>query len=186
LLTNVTYRGQVRYQGEIHAGEQPALVDQATWEAVQGVLAEHGRGRAVPVRSRSGALLQGLLRCRPCGCAMTPAHATRKGNRRYRYYTCTAAQKHGWRSCPSKSAPAAAIERFVLEQLARHAAKNGTAAAGVGLLAAADWQSLVPEEQARRLRAVVARIDYDGSLNQVSITLRPSAGAVGSSDRVCR
>jgi site-specific DNA recombinase len=173
LLTNVTYRGQVRYQGEIHAGEQPALVDQATWEAVQAVLAEHGRARAVAVRSRSGALLQGLLRCRPCGCAMTPAHATRQGKRRYRYYTCTSAQKRGWRTCPSKSVPAAAIERFVLDQLAAQPKRRFLA--GVGPLATADWESLAPEDQAHRLRAVVARIDYDGTQNQVSITLRPAA-----------
>jgi site-specific DNA recombinase len=174
VLTNLLYRGQVRYQGEIHAGEQPALVDPATWEAVQAMLAEHGQVRALPARSRSGALLQGLLRCRPCGCAMTPAHATCKGNRRYRYYTCTAAQKHGWRTCPSKSVPAAAIERFVLEQLATYVATKGAAVDRLGPLATADWQSLAAEEQARRLRALVARVDYDGSHNQVAITLRPS------------
>jgi site-specific DNA recombinase len=47
---------------------------------------------------------------------MTPAH-TALGARRYRYYTCTAAQKRGWQSCPSKSLPAAAIEALVVEQV---------------------------------------------------------------------
>ena len=102
LLTNVTYMGQVRYKAEVHAGEQAAIVDRATWEQVQALLAHNGRARAVAVRSRSGALLQGLLRCRPCGCAMTPAQVSR-GNRRYRYYTCSAAQRKGWHTCPSKS-----------------------------------------------------------------------------------
>jgi site-specific DNA recombinase len=48
---------------------------------------------------------------------MTPAHTTRKGNRRYRYYTCSSAQKRGWHTCPSKSIPAGEIEQFVIERI---------------------------------------------------------------------
>ena len=47
---------------------------------------------------------------------MTPSHSA-KGVRRYRYYTCTNAQKRGWHACPSKSLPADAIERLVLERI---------------------------------------------------------------------
>jgi len=47
---------------------------------------------------------------------MTPSHAA-KGVRRYRYYTCTHAQKRGWHACPSKSVPADAIEQLVLERI---------------------------------------------------------------------
>jgi site-specific DNA recombinase len=50
---------------------------------------------------------------------MTPAHTTRKGGLRYRYYTCVHAQKSGWRSCPSKSIPAGPIEQLVVEQIQR-------------------------------------------------------------------
>jgi site-specific DNA recombinase len=158
LLTNVTYNGQVRYKNEVHPGEQPALVDPEIWQQVQALLAHNGRARAVALRSRSRALLQGLLRCRPCGCAMTPAHVTR-GNRLYRYYTCSAAQKKGWHTCPSKSVPAAALERFVLDQIAPHARHVA-------------WPTLTPSEQAERLRHIVTRIDYDGTNCQVAITLR--------------
>jgi site-specific DNA recombinase len=48
---------------------------------------------------------------------MSPAHTTRKGSKRYRYYVCSHAQKHGWQSCPAKSIPAAQIEQFVVEQI---------------------------------------------------------------------
>ena len=64
-----------------------------------------------------GALLKGLLLCTRCGCAMTPTHSTKQGKKRYCYYTCTGAQKRGWHTCPSKSIPAGAIERFVVEQI---------------------------------------------------------------------
>jgi site-specific DNA recombinase len=50
---------------------------------------------------------------------MTPAHTTRKGGLRYRYYTCVHAQKNGWQSCPSKSIPAQPIEQLVVEQIQR-------------------------------------------------------------------
>ncbi len=48
---------------------------------------------------------------------MTPSHTTRKGSQRYRYYTCSGAQKRGWQTCPSKSIPAAQIEQLVVEQI---------------------------------------------------------------------
>jgi site-specific DNA recombinase len=50
---------------------------------------------------------------------MTPAHSAKNRTRRYRYYTCTSAQKRGWHTCPSKSIPAGEIERFVIEQIRR-------------------------------------------------------------------
>jgi site-specific DNA recombinase len=166
LLTNVTYVGQVRHHQEVHPGEQPAIVDLHVWQQVQKLLAQNGRAHTVVKRSPSGALLQGLLRCRPCDCPMTPAHVTH-GNRRYRYYTCSAAQKKGWHTCPSKSLPATAIEHLVLEQVAAEVRDHTVGSAA--------WQALPTVEQARHLRQIVARIDYDGTLGHVAITLRPSA-----------
>jgi site-specific DNA recombinase len=160
LLTNVSYNGQVRYKNEVHPGEQPAIVDPGKWQEVQALLAHNGQAQAVAQRTRSRALLQGLLRCRPCGCAMTPAHVTR-GNRRYRYYTCSAAQKKGWHTCPSKSVPALKLERYVLDQIAPHARHIA-------------GPTLAPCEQAERLRQIVTRIDYDGTNCQVAIRLRSS------------
>ena len=116
LLSNVLYVGQVRYKDEVHDGEQPALVDPTVFRRAQELLRCKERTGGVPARGGSGALLRGLLRCVPCGCSMTPAHAA-KGVRRYRYYTCTRAQKRGWHACPSKSVPAEAIEQLVLERI---------------------------------------------------------------------
>jgi site-specific DNA recombinase len=116
LLTNPIYVGKVRYKDEIHDGEQPALIDTGTFQRVQALLLRNGRTGGAPVRNQFAAILKGLLRCVPCGCAMTPAHTT-KGAKRYRYYTCVNAQKRGWQVCPSKSIPAAEIEALVLEQI---------------------------------------------------------------------
>jgi site-specific DNA recombinase len=119
LLTNVVYAGKVRYKDETHDGEQPALIDLDTFQRVQALLQAHSPTLGPPAIQRFGALLKGLLHCVACDCAMTPAHTTRKGSQRYRYYTCCGAQKRGWQSCPSKSIPAAPLEQLVIEQIQR-------------------------------------------------------------------
>ncbi|AMV25204.1 DNA-invertase hin [Gemmata sp. SH-PL17] len=116
LLTNPLYTGQVRYKDEVHEGEHPAIVEPAVFAAVQHALTRNGRTGGALVRNRFGALLKGLLRCGPCGAAMTPSHST-KGTTRYRYYVCTHAQKRGYGTCPSKSIPAEPIESFVVERV---------------------------------------------------------------------
>jgi len=70
LLSNVTYRGQIRYRQEVHPGEHAAIVDAALWEQVQARLQDHRPRQGA--RLGNGALLQGRLRCAPCGCAMVP------------------------------------------------------------------------------------------------------------------
>lgn len=117
LLTNITYIGKLRYKDEVHDGEQEAIVADDLWRRVQTKLQRNGRTGGREVRNKFGAVLKGLLHCVPCGCAMSPTHATKDGNKRYRYYVCTAAQKRGWQACPSQSIPAGEIERFVVEQI---------------------------------------------------------------------
>jgi site-specific DNA recombinase len=117
LLTNITYVGRLRYKEEVHEGEHEAIIDGDLWQRVQSKLQRNGRTGGAMVRNKFGALLKGLIHCVPCGCAMSPTHATRDGTKRYRYYVCLSAQKRGWQSCPSQSIPAGEIERFVVEQI---------------------------------------------------------------------
>jgi site-specific DNA recombinase len=117
LLTNVVYLGKLRYKTEVNDGEQPAIVDETVWREVQSLLSRNSRTGGAQVRNQFGAILKGILRCSVCDCAMTPAHATKKSGKRYRYYNCLNAQKRGWDTCPTKSVPAQEIERFVVEQI---------------------------------------------------------------------
>ena len=97
-------------------GEHDAIVAGDIFEQVRKLLARNGRHGGREVRNRYGALLRGVLRCAACGCAMSHSY-TRKGNRRYRYYVCTNAQKSGWDACPAPSVPAGEIEQFVVKQI---------------------------------------------------------------------
>jgi site-specific DNA recombinase len=116
LLTNVSYIGKVKHKADTHEGEHAAFLDPTTWQKAQALLARNGRSSGALARNQFGAILKGLVRCVPCDCAMTPAHST-IGTKRYRYYTCSNAQKRGWHICTSKSVPAAELERFVVERI---------------------------------------------------------------------
>ncbi|VTU02475.1 resolvase : Resolvase domain protein OS=Isosphaera pallida (strain ATCC 43644 / DSM 9630 / IS1B) GN=Isop_2455 PE=4 SV=1: Resolvase: Recombinase: Zn_ribbon_recom [Gemmataceae bacterium] len=116
LLTNPVYVGKVKYKDEVHDGEHPAIVDPGVFSRTGALLRRNGTTGGAPLRGAFGSLLKGLLRCGPCGCAMSPTHTT-KGARRYRYYACVAAQNRGRASCPTKSVPAEPIEQFVVDQV---------------------------------------------------------------------
>jgi site-specific DNA recombinase len=225
---------------------------------VQQILKRNGRSGGALVKNRYGALLKGLLRCVPCDSAMIHS-ITAKGPKRYRYYVCAKAMKRGWHTCPSKSVPAAEIERFVVDQIRKAASDPGVLAATVRqvrdqsqeasaalqlerqrlerelgrrsealreLLSAPNvsarsvevlrtrdeirvleqraatvrdrilaigrelvnerqvvealrvfdpaWEQLTAREQARVMRLIVERIDYDGAQGTVAVTFRPN------------
>jgi site-specific DNA recombinase len=189
LLSNVVYAGKVKYKDEVHAGEHTRIVDKEVWKQVQALLQRNGRHSRVPARNKFGALLQGLLHCVPCGCAMTPTFAAKNKTRRYRYYVCCSAQKRGWSTCPSKAIPAAEIERFVLgriHEMAREpdlvrealdlAGTTPDSKAGLTEIEQAwsildrRWAALSAEECGRIAGLVVERVDYDGAKGKVAIT----------------
>jgi hypothetical protein len=168
LLTNVTYAGKVRYQNHTYPGEQPALVPLETWQRVQDLLRNNRcsvRGR---VENRSGALLQGLLYCTSCACAMTPT-SSRRGGKRYRYYLCCGAHRRGRQSCPSGSISARDIEETVLEQI-QHQKPD------------LDVRGQTPGAQLRLVRLRIGRVDYDGAQNKLAITFNPTASSVANAE----
>jgi site-specific DNA recombinase len=169
LLTNVTYCGQIRYKNEVHPGEHAAIVDVSLWQQVQTLLQNHRPRHGATLGN--GALLQGRLRCACCACAMVSSHST-KGSRRYYYYLCSQAQKRGWKTCPTPSVAAGKIDRLVTEQIQKLSDGCGREAF------ASWWQALPALAQARVVRQLVERIDYDGVQGTVAITFASDAGSV--------
>lgn len=116
VLTNMTCTGRVEHRGQIYPGEHEAILDIATFDHVQELLAGNRVKGGARAKNRYGHLLRGLLHCKACGCAMSPSVTRRKG-RVYRYYTCDHATKTGWKSCPHPSLNASRIEAAVVEQI---------------------------------------------------------------------
>jgi len=127
LLTNPVYLGKVKYKKEVHPGEHQAIIPPDVWQQVQELLRQKGPGTTT--RTESYALLKGILRCRPCGFAMTPTFTAKKGGKRYRLYACVNALKRGRQVCPSRYVPAVAIERMVVEQIRELAKSKHTSSA---------------------------------------------------------
>jgi site-specific DNA recombinase len=115
-LKNPLYAGKVHHRGSLHAGEQPALVDEATWTQVQALLGRNGSAGYQGPRATHASLLKGLLFCGQCGAAMTPTY-TSKGTRRHRYYRCLSTIKRGAHACSTGSVPALDLERQVVERI---------------------------------------------------------------------
>jgi len=116
VLTNVLYVGKVRHKTDVYAGEHEPIVSDDLFTRVQQQLQRNGRNGAVEHRNRHGALLRGLLYCKACDRAMSHTFTTR-GNRRYRYYTCTTVTKRGRQACATDSLPALEIENAVVDQI---------------------------------------------------------------------
>jgi len=166
LLTRVAYIGKVHHKNELYDGEQPAIVAADTWQQVQDQLKDKRRSGGGSIPNKFGALLQGLLRCAPCGCAMTPTHAMR-GRKCYRYYLCCRAHRHGRQTCPSKAIPAEPIERLVLEQI-----QSLSPCPNRGYTEA---QASTSVEQLRLVRLLIERVEYDGAQGKVTISFRPES-----------
>src|SRR5712672_1403888 len=83
LLRNRFYVGEVKYNGEILPGEQPAIMDRELFDAVQRKLTDQWSHRN-HAKIKSDHVLTGLL-YDDAGHRMIPTHATKAGIR-YRYY----------------------------------------------------------------------------------------------------
>lgn len=94
----------------------PALIDRATWDAVQIINAETSRlaGRYHPRRVSSTALLSGLTYCTQCGAAMMH---TLIGATRWACYLCGNKSRKGESTCPSRRVNAKLAEAAILQAI---------------------------------------------------------------------
>ena len=116
VLNNPLYVGEVTHKGERYPGEHEPIVTRRLWDQAHSILERNCRTRGVRTRTKTPALLRGIIRCAHCDCSMGPTFSKRRG-KTYRYYQCIHASKHGAGSCPVGTVPAGEIERAVIEQL---------------------------------------------------------------------
>jgi site-specific DNA recombinase len=130
LLSNPIYTGHIAHKGELHPGQQPALIDDESWSTVRDRLAANTSDHRRRAKAAEPSLLAGLL-VDARGERLTPSHAVKKG-RRYRYYVSAALitdagmdRAQGWRLAAREieeaairiladalNSPASLVERF--------------------------------------------------------------------------
>jgi DNA invertase Pin-like site-specific DNA recombinase len=69
LLSNPIYTGQIAHKGQLHPGQQPALIDDETWTAVRNQLAANTSDHRRRAQAAEPSLLAGLLVDAPGGAA---------------------------------------------------------------------------------------------------------------------
>jgi hypothetical protein len=118
LLRNRFYVGKVVFKGETLPGEQPAIVDQDLFDAVQAKLNEQINNHRVS-RTKSEALLLGRI-YDDRGHKMTPSHVRKRGIK-YRYYISSALlQGQAEQSGAVSRIPADEIEALVVKCVRGH------------------------------------------------------------------
>jgi site-specific DNA recombinase len=123
ILKNPLYVGKIRgADDQLHPGQHEPLVSLAAFEKVAASMSERSTGRLRTSR-KTEYVLTGLLRCAPCGAAMTSARGTSRNGKAYRYYRCVHQQNNGGH-CPTGLLPAAEIEDAVVAQVKEVATKG--------------------------------------------------------------
>ncbi len=181
LLSNVLYVGAVQYQGKVYRGEQSPIVERKIWQRAKRFLEqEHGREHAE--RNRQGAVLKKLLRCAGCGKAMVPGYTARQG-RRYSYYVCRTAQKHGARACAGGLVSKERIEAAVADALYELAgAPQGESLRQRLPPDRVCWDGLESSEQHKIMKMAVEEILYDRHSHEGRLRVRADVAGEGGEE----
>ena len=116
LLHNRIYVGEVEHKGEVYPGAHEAILDRATFEAVQQRLAANANTKRL--KAQSQAILTGRIFDSRAN-RMAPTHSN-KGGVRYHYYVTRAiAEGRPKEAGAVKRVPAREIERVVLDTIAK-------------------------------------------------------------------
>lgn len=159
LLMNETYTGVQNFGDWRNEEGHEAVVERATWEAVQEIVAVP-RGRQPKHGDDFVYYLRGLLRCPHCECAYTQFSSN--GNVRTHYYGCLHANKNK-SDCPVKRINAEALH-FTVLSLVERAAKHHTfmhkiIAGSGGWGSATDKQRAMRGQLARKLQFLGIQIN---------------------------
>jgi len=175
LLNNQVYIGKAVHKGTAYPGEHEAIVSLDLWDKVRSIIEVSPRARGNHTRSRTPALLKGLL-FGADGRAMTPSHTNKKG-RLYRYYVAAGLLNGESPTGLVRRVPAAEIEATVIDQMRgllrapevivgtwRAARDQGDGLIETDVREALQnldplWDELFPAEQARVLQLLIERVE---------------------------
>jgi site-specific DNA recombinase len=192
LLRNRIFLGEISHKGKWFPGVHAAIIDHGLWDRVHEVLAKdsHSRSVATKIRSRTDALLRGLLYA-PSGERMYPTYS-RKNGRKYHYYVSKSENRFGAPGKTYERLPAPEIEAAVIAQIrtvltspesiasvVRFIQRNGaqideaTTVMAMGRLNDV-WEQLFPAERHRIANLMIERIDlvHTGEVQGIKVKWR--------------
>ena len=157
----------------------PPIIGREIFDAVQARKADRRKTRAHVAREPY--LLSGLLKCSECG-APIGGRTTKKGERKYRYYSCYYSRASGRRKCRDKpNIRAAALEELIWNQVSDALTDEGLVVAHAGddgddledrLRVAKRELSAVQEERRRYLylfgKGTIDEHELDGIMKTVT------------------
>lgn len=112
-LCNPYYTGKVAYGGVLYDGRHQSLIDEETFEVVQGELERRKVAGERAWKRRQ--YLKGSVFCQRCGERLGFGHNTGKGGKVYAYFFCLG--RHRKRTtCDLPYLPAAKVEASVIEE----------------------------------------------------------------------
>jgi len=110
LLKNRIYIGEIVHKGESFEGRHEAIVERATFDKVQSVIARDRHERRVR-RARSSPFTGKLFDMH--GNRLTPTHSRNRHGRTYRYYVASRLQQGGAATADLKRFPAARVDAAI-------------------------------------------------------------------------
>ncbi len=196
LLKNRVYRGEAVHKGTAYPGEHDAIIDDNLWDRAHAILQESPRKRANNSRSRTPALLKGLI-FSDTGAAMTPT-STKKGAKLYRYYVSMDVIRNretGEETAPTRLAAGMVEDAVVTEvrrilqtpqmvaQVMTALKKERDAVSEADAIAAlhefrALWARLFPAEQSRIIQLLVRRVTVTAAGLEVDIRCEGITGVI--------
>ncbi len=117
IFQNPMYIGKVKHHDKIYEGEHEAIIDMATWEAAQKLVA-YNRVAKYESRSALHSSFKGLLRCGYCGHSLMLTYTSKKA-KRYYYYICYQHEAEAENNCPIVRVPCGDIEKIILHELSK-------------------------------------------------------------------
>ena len=121
-FSNEIYIGVLRFGGDVIEDYCEPIVDRATWDTVQKILASHAnlQHQSDPKhhprrKSNTAYLLSGIAFCGRCGSPLWGMTSGQRDGSYYLRYACTRAKRN--RDCDLKPIPAHTLESTVIEKL---------------------------------------------------------------------
>jgi len=198
VLHNPVYVGEISHKGTTYPGQHVAIVERATWDAVQKMLDDRAQIRQSPTNSKQSCILTGLV-FDECQDRLSPSYC-KKGGRRYRYYVSKRLihepnKNDGWR-IPADQLELAALKGLCnfLEDASRVAGAIHGTEAFLGqlqdsVIAAREMAKEIkrnqPAEIAVQIRQLIERVDIDAGQIRITVSragLSELVGGVNASD----